>query len=136
MPIQPEHRVHIPNALVFLLTASVFEVMEEVNITNINVILNPFCRQNALYTVQVFFGVRQKNSNDTCHPQQNMMTPIVPGKPVIISVNTTALEPKENQEYCYTNISLTGEPATCTCMHGNVLYEVYVLSHSTVVLCI
>lgn len=90
--------------------------MEGVDATSINVTLNPFCRQNALYTVQVFFGVRQQNSNEPCHPEQNIIASIVPGESVIFSVDTTALVLEDDQEYCSTNASLTGEIATLECI--------------------
>ena len=80
--------------------------------TGIKVMLNPFCSQNTLYTVQVSFGVKQQNSNDTCPPEQSIIATIVPGESVIFSVNTTALMLEDDQEYCSTNASLTGEPAT------------------------
>ena len=99
----------------FLLTASVFKV-EGFDATSINTTLNPFCRQNALYTVQVSFGVRQRNSNDTCHPEQNIIAAIVPGESEILSVDTTTLVLEDDQEYCSTNAPLTGEIATLECI--------------------
>ena len=83
--------------------------------TSIKVTLNPFCRPNATYRAEVFFGVRQENSNEPCHPEQNMIAAIVPGESVILSVDTTALVLEDDQEYCSTNASLTGEPATFVC---------------------
>ena len=86
--------------------------------TSIKVMLNPFCSQNSLYTVQVSFGVKQRNSNEPCPPKQNIIATIVPGESVILSVTTTALMLEDDQEYCSTNASLTGEPATWECIIG------------------
>ena len=45
-----------------------------------------------------------------------MIVAIVPGESVILSVNTTALVLEDDKEYCSTNASLTGEPATQECI--------------------
>ena len=82
--------------------------MDRVNATSINVTLSPFCHPNTTYTAEVFFGVIQQNSNDTCPPEQNKTAAIVPGESKILSVDTTALVLEDDQEYCYTNVSLTG----------------------------
>ena len=80
--------------------------------TSIKVKLNPFCHPITTYTVQVLFGVRQEGGNVTCPPEQSIIATIVPGEFVIFSVNTTALMLEDDQEYCFTNASLTGEPGT------------------------
>ena len=85
--------------------------MEGINATSIKVTLNPFCHPITTYTVQVSFGVRQQNGNDTCHPQQNSIAAIVPDESEILSVDTTALVLEDDQEYCSTNASLKGEIA-------------------------
>ena len=108
-------------------TAIIFKV-EGVDMTSIQVTLNPLCHPSTTYTAEVFFGVRQQNSNDTCHPEQNMTVAIVPGESEIFSVDTTALVLKDDQEYCSTNASLAGGPAT-----WNILYAVYV--YMTCVIC-
>ena len=101
----------------FLLTASALK-LEGVNATSIKVVLNPFCHPNTTYTVQVFFGVRQEGGNEPCPPEQSIIATIVPGESVILSVTTTALMLEDDQEYCSTNASLTGEPATWECIIG------------------
>ena len=80
-----------------------------VNSTSVKVTLNPLCRQDASYTVQVVFGVRQQGSDGECVPRQNMTANIVPGESVILTVDISTLPLDPGQEYCSTNTSLIGE---------------------------
>ena len=83
--------------------------------TNVDVTLNPLCHHNAVYTVQVFFGIRQQGSDDECVPHQNMTADIVPGESVVLSVDTTTLMLDPGQEYCSTNASLIGNIGGVVC---------------------
>ena len=91
--------------------------------TSVNVTLNPLCHHNAAYTVQVFFGIRQQDSDDECVPLQNMTADIVPGESVILAVDANILTLDPGQEYCSTNASLIGDTGglcahfTCTCKY-------------------
>ena len=77
--------------------------------TSVKVTLNSLCRDNAEYTVQVSFGVREEGSGDECVPQQNVTANIVPGESVILTVDNSTLMLDPGQEYCYSNP--TGETA-------------------------
>ncbi|CAI8025153.1 hypothetical protein GBAR_LOCUS14558 [Geodia barretti] len=81
--------------------------------------LNPLCR-SVPYTVGLSFGVRE-NSGETCLPQQNVTTNILPGTPVILPINVTTLPLADGQQYCFTVPQLniegdlpTASTSTCT----------------------
>ena len=88
-----------------LLTVTELNVKGE-DATSVRVTLNSLCRDNKLYTVQVFFGVREEGSDDDCVPQQPVTEDILPGQSVILTVDTTTLMLGPGQEYCSTNATL------------------------------
>ena len=66
------------------------------------VTLNPLCGGSVPYTVELSFGVREKDSGEECLPQQNISATILPGASLVLPVNTTSLPLAQGQQYCYT----------------------------------
>ena len=65
------------------------------------VTLNPLCGGSVPYTVELSFGVREKDSGEECLPQQNISAAILPGASLVLPVNTTSLPLAQGQQYCY-----------------------------------
>ena len=62
--------------------------------------LHSECDRN--FTVELSFGVREKDSEDKCLPMQNETATIFPGTSVPLNINITDLPLGRNQQYCFT----------------------------------